>query len=331
MKSTMPLDVYFLNVGHGDCTVIDFDGVRLSVVDINNSKAFDEETENEIRQTAKSLGAAAFLEGLTKGYLGYKSLSTYEAEYYEKYYRMLSDPVEFLKGEFAGRSIFRFILTHPDMDHMTGLYRLCQEGINILNFWDTNHGKVLTSADFTGVCKYDQRDWGEYLRLRSGAGVTTLRLRRGAQAQFYKDDGIWIAAPSDELEVLAASTDDWNHLSYVLFINYLGNWVVLGGDATEESWKSIHARYGEWMKDAKVRLLKASHHGRDSGYHQPSVEAMSPDNTIISVGKLPETDASNKYRKYSKVYTTRYHGDILARVWYDGDVWLYNGAGDRIN
>ena len=326
----MSLDIYFLNVGHGDCTVIDFDGIRLSVVDINNSKAFDEDTEKEIRLEAKSFGTQAYLHALTKGDDRYTS-SMYEAAYYQKYQRMLSDPVEFLQAKFPGRGIFRFILTHPDMDHMTGLYRLRQEGIKIVNFWDTSHGKVLTSADFESQTKYDERDWDEYQRLRSDPGVTSLYVRRGIQRQYYKDDGIWIMAPCNELEALAESTENWNHLSYVLFIKYWDNWVVLGGDATEESWESIHTEYGSWMQDAKVRILKASHHGRDSGYHQPSVAAMSPENTIISVGKLSETDASSKYRHYSKVYTTRYHGDILARLWLDGEVWLYNGAGDRIN
>ncbi|HSP54231.1 MAG TPA: hypothetical protein VLS25_01475, partial [Dehalococcoidia bacterium] len=161
---------------------------------------------------------------------------------------------------------------------------------------------------------------------------TKIYLRRGEdRLQFWKDDSIWIGAPTAELETLADSTKDWNHVSYVLFVGYSDYWVVLGGDASERTWESIYAVWGDWMKRADVKILKASHHGRDTGYHQPSVAALEPEYTIISVGRLPDTDASNKYRQYSKVYTTRYHGNIKAQLWYDGDVWLHDAKGRRIN
>jgi beta-lactamase superfamily II metal-dependent hydrolase len=61
--------------------------------------------------------------------------------------------------------------------------------------------------------------------------------------------------------------------------------------------------------------LKASHHGRASGYYQPAVAAMKPEYTIVSVGKKPPTDASNKYRAYSNnVWSTRWKGDIVVNI-----------------
>ena len=42
---------------------------------------------------------------------------------------------------------------------------------------------------------------------------------------------------------------------------------------------------------------------------------MAPTYTIVSVGKKPETDASNKYRNYSKhVWSTRWKGNIVATL-----------------
>ena len=46
-----------------------------------------------------------------------------------------TNPIEYLK-EHQIKSIFRYIQTHPDMDHMDGLYNLVNT-VPIQNFWDT--------------------------------------------------------------------------------------------------------------------------------------------------------------------------------------------------
>jgi beta-lactamase superfamily II metal-dependent hydrolase len=121
-----------------------------------------------------------------------------------------------------------------------------------------------------------------------------------------------ILAPTEELKLAANQAEDANAHNYVLWLDYAGFNVVLGGDATYEVWQSIFARYGA---NLKCNILKASHHGRDSGYHQEVVKAMKPEFTIVSVGTKPETDASNKYRQYSgKVWSTRWKGNIVLTI-----------------
>ena len=71
----------------------------------------------------------------------------------------------------------------------------------------------------------------------------------------------------------------------------------------------------------KCDVLKASHHGRDTGYHQEAVKAMSPTYTIVSVGKEPATDASNKYANYSgAVWSTRWYGNLTLSIANDGQM-----------
>lgn len=125
-------------------------------------------------------------------------------------------------------------------------------------------------------------------------------------------DGIQILSPTPELVEQANEAGNTNNLSFVLRVAYGGISIILGGDAEGEAWQSMVERYG---KDLKCNVLKASHHGRDSGYHQESVKVMSPQYTIASVGKKPETDASNKYRKYSgEVWSTRWKGNITVTI-----------------
>jgi phosphoribosyl 1,2-cyclic phosphodiesterase len=76
----------------------------------------------------------------------------------------LTDAIAFLKREYPGRSLFRFILTHPDLDHMSGLKRL-HETIGFTNFWDTAHTKPTPSFRSDA----DREDWEFYQTLRGGA------------------------------------------------------------------------------------------------------------------------------------------------------------------
>ena len=129
-------------------------------------------------------------------------------------------------------------------------------------------------------------------------------------------DGLHILAPTPALRRAANESDDANAHSYVLWLRHGGHAVCLGGDATPAILADIHATYGANLKCA---LLKAPHHGRDSGYHAEFVKACASDYVIVSVGTKPETDASNKYRQYAKnVWSTRFHGNIIVTIPGDG-------------
>lgn len=279
--------IHILNVGHGDCIIIEHASGRITMVDINNGGELDADT-------AKELAAGAG--------------------------EPLTNPVEYFLKNFPGRSIWRFIATHPDLDHLRGLAALRAAGIGITNFWDTEHNKVLT--EFKNDA--DKADWQEYQRLRGpNSPATVLRLLRESTGVFWnKDnegghgDGLHVLAPTPALRQAANASDDANAHSHVLWLRHGGHAVCLGGDATPAILADIHATYGTNLKCA---VLTAPHHGRDSGYQPDFVKACSPDYAIVSVGKKPETDASNKYRQYAKnVLSTRFHGNIVVTVPGDG-------------
>jgi len=97
----------------------------------------------------------------------------------------------------------------------------------------------------------------------------------------------------------------------VLKITYADRSIVLGGDATaDETWATIYPQ----LDLSGIAVLKASHHGRKTGYHGPSVKEMSPWLTITSVGEK-EHDATESYRRYS-TYTVslRNSGDIQITI-----------------
>lgn len=315
------LTIHFLNVGHGDCTIIEFPD-HLTMVDINNSKSLDDDTAKEL---GKSFGVTD-TDWMVSRVLGSRP------DKIKEYEEALTDPVDFYISKFGRQSLFRYIQTHPDMDHMSGLYRLGDEGIETINFWDTKHSvEKSDDPDDWEDGQYDIRDWQTYLKLRkSKEKPKALFFTTGDKHEFFHGDGIRIWAPSKNSPEIDEDSEV-NALSYVLRIQFGECSIMLGGDAPESYWKSVYD-----IPDftyPKVHLLKAPHHGRKSGYHWQSVKAMSPDFTVVSVGELKKKDdAFSGYERWSEkgCYSTRFEGNIKAQCWEDGDVWLYDCNGERL-
>lgn len=312
------LKIHFLNVGHGDCTVLEHPSGRISIVDVHNGTELDKDSEDEVlaelgwsgltRAIAEVLAPTPLTKNALLERAGYKILRT--------------NPVQYISQKVTNGSIFRFILTHPEMDHMRGLAAL-QTTFGIENFWDTENTKK--NHGFHPFLD-DETDWAEYRRFRDGSRCKVLNLYRGSTGPYYsKDDdsgglgdGIEILSPTPQLVQYANDNDKWNELSYVLRVTYGGRSVILGGDACQEAWTTIYAAYGS---NLKCDILKASHHGRESGFHGDAVEAMNPQLTVLSVGKKPETDNHQEYKKYSKfVWSTRWKGNVVVTITADGGI-----------
>ena len=270
------LDIHFLNVGHGDCTFVDFPSGHLTVIDINNSKSLPNDDEV----------ALAFEKGLTLSQFRNAGLNK---ESWEDYYRsLLVDPAQFYKDNFSSKDIFRYIQTHPDMDHMSGLCRMFwQDDVTVHNFWDTTHTKMFNEEEFDKG-RYNWDDWLTYSLMRDGKVQENDRHKvilnvKGDTGDHWTSDGITVLSPTAELVDYCNKQEDWNNSSYVLRIDYAGRRVVLAGDAEKPAWDSVEAHHED--SELKCDVLKAAHHGRNSGYSESAVTAMDPSLVICSVGK----------------------------------------------
>lgn len=313
----MPLTIHFLNVGHGDCTVIEHPSGRITVVDMNNGDSIDQKSLLEIAQEFGLYAPFSYPLAFSASAL----LLRLRAQGYEE---REENPIEFLLSRYPGRPIFRYVQSHPDLDHMRGLANLVTTGILIINMWDTSHMKKPDLRPADGM------DWLHYNQLRAGRFCKVMRLHRGDLGPYWAQDGyggpgdgIEILAPTPQLCASASSGQCWNRLSYVLRLRHANRSVILGGDADEDVWQDIVRIYGLGLK---CDVLKASHHGRDSGYHRLAVALMRPTVTICSVGRKPECDASNKYRPFSaQVVSTRWEGTITLRIDDLGNMqWMTN-------
>jgi len=322
----MPMRIHFLNVGRGDCTLIEFASGRIGMVDIDNLRVLDRDTRVEVLQEYRA--SAAYQRGRLLG-IPDRQL---EEQFLKEQEATVTDPLAYYDTHIGkDKNIFRTIITHPDMDHMTGLYRLHHQDLSktIVNFWHTGRHdfNLATSTDDDWKnSPYDKRDWETYKELRDGNEPRTLQKYAGDSGEYWNDDGIQIWAPTPELETLAVENKESNVLSYVLKITYKGVSVVLGGDATaDDTWRTIYPK----LDMTGISILKASHHGRKTGYYGPAVKEMAPWLTITSVGDV-EYDATENYRRYS-TYTVslRKAGDICITIKDDG-TWHYPNSIEQV-
>jgi beta-lactamase superfamily II metal-dependent hydrolase len=283
------------------------------MIDINNGQALDETTKNELME----------LFSITPVDLMFKPFNEVLSE--KGYNIPLTNPIQYIK-DLGITSVFRFVLSHPHMDHMTGLHALVnEEEIGIENFWHS--GVEIENPDFS-KSPYNEEDWDTYIKLKdSEENPKNLVKNSGDTGNFWTNDGIEILSPNDDLKELAVAKDRLNLCSYVFLITYKGYKFVLAGDAEKENWDYIVENYAD--KITNINILKAAHHGRESGFHEEAVKLMNPEYTIVSVGKKPDTDAHDKYRKYTreKVLSTRFRGNIIVSVTESGEGsinWEYN-------
>src|SRR5438132_1700669 len=85
--------IHFLNVGHGDCTIIEHASGNITMIDINNSDSLDDDTRREL---AKEYGIVG-TDYVTKKYLSAVSGESFRKRYLAAagYDIPLTDPVDY--------------------------------------------------------------------------------------------------------------------------------------------------------------------------------------------------------------------------------------------
>lgn len=305
------LYLHFLNVDHGACTILQHPNDhrkngegRISFVDINDWKHLKDEEAEEL-----VAGLDYYLDQAASTFMS-------QEEYADQY---LDDPIEYYESHYSGlkTNVWRFIPTHPDMDHLSGLKRLDGEiGFDVM--WDTEHEKEQDLDDWDE--RFDREDWLLYEEIREGdTDHSVIKPTMGSQADYYQQDNIEILHPTSNFisDLNDQEDPNWNNASYVLKVSNGNQAILLPGDAEEDAWDKILDIHGtEGLSD--VTILNAAHHGRMSGFHREAVEAMDPNYVILSVGKKPDTDAHDLYRDAcsddTEILSTRQYGTIRFRV-----------------
>lgn len=253
--------LHFLNVLDGDCSIIQHLSGRITVIDVNNAS---------LQKSYES----ALLKALSK------------ANYQQK--NNPENPIEYMK-ERGIDSVFRFILTHPDMDHMGGIKDLFS-CFSPTNFWDTDNTE---EKEFEKGSPYSEADWNFYKELRDGIVLNPKRLvlYENAKAVFYNKsdentdggDGLYILSPNKMLVEEANETEDYNDSSYVILYKSNGGKVLFSGDSHDKTWEHLIKNHKADISD--IDILIAPHHGRKSDRDFGFLDIVKPKLTLFGNAK----------------------------------------------
>ncbi len=250
--------VHFLNVNDGDCSWIKHADGKITVIDVNKASLIKVSLE-ETRFAANTI-------------LG---------NFNQKHHPV--NPIEYLKRHGV-TSVFRFILTHPDMDHMGGIKDFFKT-FEPVNFWDTANNKIIGSF---GGSPYSEDDWKFYQSIRSSdTDPKTLNLYSGAKGQYFNQNedktnagnGLYVLAPTPQLMKEANESEDHNGGSYVILYRSANHKILFCGDSHDKAWEHILANHCAEVKD--VDLMIAPHHGRESDRKYDFLDVTKPKLTFF--------------------------------------------------
>ena len=282
--------IHFLNVREGDCSIIQHNSGRVTVIDVCNA-------QNPETTESKRVMLSAEIATRVPGNFQQKKHSVNPVAYLQKH--NITD-------------IFRYIQTHPDMDHMDGIKVLFSE-FAPGNLWDTENIKEM-SDDSWATSPYDKADWDFYRELRDtdpDADPKRLTLLAGAKGKYFNHesgDGIHILAPTQGLVDAANSSGDYNDSSYVLLYRTEDHRIIFGGDSHNDTWEHILDTYEQSVTD--IDLLIAPHHGRDSGRSYDFLDVLRPSLTFFGNARS-EHLAYDAWRRRGLSYITNNQANCM--------------------
>lgn len=251
---------HYLNVKQGDCSIIQHPSGHVTVVDVCNVSK--DTSQHYFDQAMKSLVEERGIRG----------------DFNQKDYPV--NPIAYMR-EHRITDVFRFVLSHPEMDHMDGIKDFFEE-FNPTNFWDT--ANTCEKDDWDGS-PHDEDDWDFYRAMRDGYsdnGAKRLMLYSGARGKYWNQaedgsgggDGLHILAPTPELTAAANESGDHNDASHVILYQSAAGRILLSGDSHDATWEHILNNHRGDVED--VDLLIAPHHGRKSGRSYDFLDVVRP-------------------------------------------------------
>lgn len=210
-----------------------------------------------------------------------------------------------IKAKQRAKGISRFISSHPDEDHLSGL-ELLDQHLSIVNFYCVKNSatKDDETDDFKKYCEL--RDSDKAFFIHKGCTRKWMNLEDETRAS----SGIMVHWPDTTNQEFKLALKD---AAQGLSPNNISPIIEYSGTAGKFIWMGdLETKFMENIADAlslpKATVLFAPHHGRDSGKVPAELlEEMDP--KIIVIGEAPSAHL-NYYAGYNTI-TQNSAGDII--------------------
>jgi len=203
---------------------------------------------------------------------------------------------------FYSRKIDLLILTHPQAGHMTGLLEVVKR-YQIKTLW-------------ISAAKVDTRIYQDWIKLIEEKNINYRVVYQGEKTIFPDGTKVEILWPKKDM-----ISDDINSYSVVTLVSYGEFNALLAGDADKPNQPYTSS-------ENHVEVFKVPHHGSRASINKSFVTTISPEVSIISVGKNMQYGHPNpqviKFLEQtgSKVYRTDKNGTV--EIVSDGKNWYTN-------
>ncbi len=227
-----------------------------------------------------------------------------------------TNPLDYM-GRLGRSEIWRFALTHPDMDHLDGFDAVCSK-LSVSNYWDTGVRKE--KPDFSDPSRFREEDWDRYEKVRDGGENTrVIAVEDGSQFKYANQDdvggggdGLHILSPTNQLVKVANQGGDINDASLVTLYRSGAGRVLIPGDAHDRTWEHVLSSHSSDV--AQCDVLIAPHHGRKSGRNYDFLNVVRPRLTLF--GCAPSDDLAYDAWNYRglPIITNNQAGNITLNI-----------------
>lgn len=210
-------------------------------------------------------------------------------------------PLLHLKDVYGVKTIDYCIITHPHMDHID----------DIMNFRSLSPKTLLRpkhipeEALLSGARSFELPKINEYISIDNSYNQPVERTAFNHRANPDNWGGLKIST----FHPKNCAVSNLNNQSIVTVLEYADIKIVIPGDNEAASWNELlqDNEFGDKIRNADIYL--ASHHGRESGYHEEIINIINPRLTIVSDSKYHENSNIDRYRKKSRGWKV-YKGDV---------------------
>ena len=199
------------------------------------------------------------------------------------------------------------IVTHPDKDHLAGL-------LHVLDRFEVGLVMLPNAPDDSTL----QKAWLDQLIARK------IPVRFASAGQTLRTEALTLEVLHPEA---GNTSGDNNNRSVVVRVEFHDLSILMTGDVNAAIENHLIKKYGTDKLD--VEVLKAGHHGSKTSTSTEFLKAVTPDATIISVGKNsyghPSPDVLKRLEGVGGLWRTDEEGTIRWR-WAKGQWWLGCGS-----